>query len=62
MKLLFQNKAPFANDVKGPMHSHSFWQLDYYESVQSCRVDIGDEKVLHADGSTLILIAPYTPT
>jgi len=61
MKLLFQNKAVFTSDVKGPMHSHSFWQLDFYESVQSCRVDIGDEKVLYADGRTLILIAPYTP-
>ena len=60
MKLLFQNKAVFAADMKGPMHSHSFWQLDYYESVLQCRVNIGDEKVLNADGKTLILIAPYT--
>lgn len=61
MKLLFQNKAVFSTDMKGPMHSHPFWQLDYYEAVPQCRVEIGDEKVLHADGKSIILIPPYTP-
>ncbi len=58
MKILLQSKYPFDCPHGGRLHSHPFWQLDYYENLSKGKLDLEDGS-LRVDKSCAMLIPPY---
>jgi AraC-like DNA-binding protein len=60
MKILLQNKYPFQAPNFGSLHSHPFWQLDYYENVSGLKLKLED-KTLSTNDKVIILVPSYAP-
>lgn len=60
MKILLQNKYPFQTPNSGNLHSHPFWQLDYYENVSGLKLKLED-KTVSTNEKVILLIPPYAP-